>query len=72
MNGQPIGIACNSTYATLMEAIGYIFYQEYARFRYGTKMNRKLQETITRYWVRRKDLLHERDMQKLQALHTDV
>ena len=29
MNGQAIGIGCNSTLATVMEALGYIFLEKY-------------------------------------------
>ena len=51
MDGQPIGIACNSTYATVMEALGYIFLEQYPRFRYDTKISAGLEKTIRRYWI---------------------
>ena len=50
LNGQRIGIACNSTYATIMEAIGYIFFREYPRFRCSAWIDDELQENIQRYW----------------------
>ena len=49
MNGHRIGVECNSTYATLMEMIGYIFLIEYPRFR-QVKIKRKLADAITRFW----------------------
>ena len=51
MDDQPIGIACNSTYATIMEALGYIFLERYPRFRYDTKIGPGLEKTIKRYWI---------------------
>ena len=67
MNSQPIRIECNSTYATLMEALGFIYYQFYPwSLRCDRKTIAELKKAITHNWVRRKDhLLHERDMQKL-------
>ena len=52
INGQAVGIACNSTYATIMEGLGLIFLKEYPRFRYSAKISRSLQEDIMRYWVK--------------------
>lgn len=53
MRDQAIGIGCNSTYATVMEAIGYIFQTEYPRFRQGAVTGRDLEEDIKRYWLSR-------------------
>lgn len=55
MNGQPIGIACNSTYATLMEMIGWIFLKVFAlSFR---RMNvNSIRGDIERYWISREAL----------------
>ena len=51
MNGQAIGIGCNSTYATVMEALGYMFLKEYPKFRYGAVIDGDIQEDIKRYWI---------------------
>lgn len=52
MNGQAIGISCNSTYATLMEIIGWIFLGKYCHdFRAVDIDWNEAQETIMRYWV---------------------
>lgn len=48
---QAIGIGWNSTYATVMEALGYIFLTEYPRFRYGTVVDGSLAKNIRRYWI---------------------
>ena len=52
MNGQAIGISSNSTWATLMEAIGYIFLECYEReFRRGALDARNVKDNIKRYWL---------------------
>lgn len=52
MDGQAIGIACNSTWATLMEMIGWIFLERYCRgFREIDIDRNELNETIKRYWI---------------------
>ena len=53
LDEQPIGIGCNSTYATMMEALGYIFLTKYPRFRYGAQVDRELAADIKRYWISR-------------------
>lgn len=53
-NGQAIGIACNSTYATINEFLGYAFLrmcQREYRFREGIEEAKTLRGTIKRYWV---------------------
>ena len=50
MNGQPIGIGCNSTLATTMEALGYMFLEKYPKWR-CTDISEELTEDITRYWI---------------------
>ena len=51
INDQKIGVSCNSTYATVMEGIGYLFYTAYSmRFRQH-KMSKSTKEAITRYWI---------------------
>ena len=52
LNGQAIGISCNSTYATVMEALGYLFLREYPRFRM-TSITKGLKDDIERYWVKK-------------------
>ena len=61
---QVIGIGCNSTYATVMEALGYIFLTEYPRFRYGTVVDGPLAENIRRYWISRAALKKMRETEK--------
>lgn len=56
MGDDAIGIACNSTYATVMEALGYMFLKEYPRFRYAALIPMELEEDIKRYWVSREAL----------------
>jgi len=52
MNDQAIGIGCNSTWATLMEMIGYIFWKYYCgQFRPVDIDFMEMKETIMRYWV---------------------
>ena len=48
-NGQPIGIGCNSTYATEVEFIGYlmIWLQENE---YRFKKSSEWKKSIQRYW----------------------
>ena len=52
LNDQAIGIDCNSTWATIMEAIGYVFQTQYVkdfrRLKEGTKKD--LAVNIKRYW----------------------
>lgn len=53
-NGQAIGISANSTWATVMEFLGYVFMTSYKkdRFdRYGEKMPSNLSRRIKTYWV---------------------
>ena len=52
MNDQAIGISCNSTWATLMEMIGSIFWMEYIpEFRPVDIDWNEANETIMRYWI---------------------
>ena len=52
IGGQKIGVSCNSTYATVMEAIGFLFYHEYAhRFR-THEISDETEEAIKRYWIK--------------------
>ena len=51
LKDQAIGIGCNSTYATVMEAIGYIFLTEFPKFRYGAVPDKQLTEDVKRYWI---------------------
>ena len=49
MNGQAIGIACNSTYATLNEFLGYaIIWLGSREYRYKVPENYK--KELKRYW----------------------
>ncbi len=47
-NGQAIGIACNSTYATIMEFIGYLIFR-WAKDK-CVAVPRAMSERIKRYW----------------------
>lgn len=62
LGDQAIGIGCNSTYATVMEAIGYFFLMEYTHWR-KVDVTKETGEDIRRYWISRtalKKLLEER------------
>lgn len=49
-NGQPIGIGCNSTWATLMEFIGYAFLMVWAKDK-SVPVRGAVLERIKRYWL---------------------
>ena len=52
MDGQAIGIGCNSTYATVMEAIGWIFWERYSKkFRPVDIAKGEVDDTIKRFWI---------------------
>lgn len=54
MDGQGIGIACNSTYATLMEMVGYIFLKEYVNeFRGYHDDLGDVPDFVKRYWAKK-------------------
>ena len=58
-NGQAIGISCNSTHATIMEFIGYVFATVYNRERikiYHEEIPPKLRDRIKRYWYSDREL----------------
>lgn len=61
-NGQAIGIGWNSTYATVMEFIGYVLVKEYSKWR---NLNSRLFDDARRFWVS-KEL-----MKKLKAEEGD-
>lgn len=50
VNGIGIGIACNSTYATIMEFIGYIFLVEFCNEFRLVRLSDSQREAIKRYW----------------------
>lgn len=55
INNTLIGIACNSTYATIMEFVGYVFLQEWVHDRYY-KFNKKgtendIRNAVRDYWI---------------------
>ena len=55
IDGQKVGISCNSTYATVMEGIGYLFLIAYAnRFR-EHYLSDETKEAIKRYWLKKKN-----------------
>ena len=49
LNGQAIGIGCNSTWATVNEFIGYAFCTTWLKDK-SIKIPRPLKERIERYW----------------------
>lgn len=49
-NGQAIGIACNSTKATLDEFIGFLMVDLCNREHYRYKIPEELEKCIKRYW----------------------
>ena len=51
---QAIGIACNSTYATVVEFIAYCMYRldkRELRFRGAISWNKLAEEAVKRYWL---------------------
>ncbi len=52
MDGQAIGISCNSTHATVMEMIGWIFAERYLKgFRLIKIPDEEMEDGIKRYWI---------------------
>lgn len=63
-NGQAIGIACNSTYATIMEFIGYVFATTYNKDRlisHGIPIPARLMNRIQDYWFTDSQLKMNKD-----------
>ena len=56
MNDQAIGISWNSTWATLMEMIGYIFWMEYVTEFRDVYLSNNTCEDIMRYWFSKEKL----------------
>ena len=58
MGGQAIGISCNSTWATLMEAIGWLFLQKYVpdRERYNKVLTPEGKRKIKEFWMSKADV----------------
>lgn len=54
-NGQAIGIACNSTWATVLEFVGYAFLKVWAKEK-GEPVTGELRERIVRYWFSREQM----------------
>lgn len=51
LNGQAIGIECNSTYATVNEFIGYAFLKVWMKDKYMyCEISDELKDRIKRYW----------------------
>lgn len=50
VNGMGIGIGCNSTYATVMEFIGYVFLQEYNHSFRQIWLKADQKNAIMKYW----------------------
>ena len=49
LNGQAIGIGCNSTWATVNEFIGYAFITTWIKDK-SIKIPRPMKDRIKRYW----------------------
>ena len=55
-DGQPIGIVCNSAYATVKEFIGYaMLWLADHEYRFDTACGSELREAVQRYWVDREN-----------------
>lgn len=51
LNGQAIGIGCNSAYATINEFIGYAFLTVWMKDKYMyCELSDELRDRIKRYW----------------------
>lgn len=51
LNGQAIGIGCNSTWATVNEFIGYAFLKVWMKDKYMyCELSDELRDRIKRYW----------------------
>lgn len=51
LNGQAIGIGCNSAYATINEFIGYAFLMIWMKDKYMyCEVTEELRDRIKRYW----------------------
>jgi len=55
LSGQAIGIACNSTFATLMEFIGYVMAKVYCKDK-EQSLPPALESRIKRYWFSQSQL----------------
>lgn len=55
LNGQAIGIGCNSAWATVNEFIGYAFCTTWIKDKY-IKIPGNLNERIKRYWFTKEQL----------------
>ena len=51
LDGQAIGIGCNSTYATVMEAIGWLFLERYDQQFRDVELSPEARRDIRRYWM---------------------
>ena len=51
LDGQAIGIGCNSTYATVMEAIGWLFLERYDQKFQDVELSPKSVQNVKRYWM---------------------
>lgn len=64
-NGQAIGIGCNSTYATIMEFIGYVFATVYKKEAFdmrGEKVPPTVMTRVKRYWFTAEQLRKFREV----------
>lgn len=57
LNGQAIGIGCNSAYATINEFIGYAFLKVWMKDKYmHCEVTEELRNRIKRYWFTPEEL----------------
>lgn len=64
-NGQAIGIGCNSTYATIMEFVGYVFATVYKKEAFdmrGEKVPSTVMQRVKRYWFTAEQLKKFREV----------
>jgi len=69
LNGQAIGIACNSTYATIMEFIGYLIFL-WAKDKCEA-VPRSMSQRIKRYWYSDEQVEQFRKMREDESLTKD-
>lgn len=55
IEGQKIGVSCNSTWATMMEGIGTLFLLEYVNQFRTHEISDETEEAIKRYWLQKKN-----------------
>ena len=70
LNGQAIGISANSTWATVMEFVGYAFAEKWCPYGCSIRMKlpKALDECIKRYWISEERLANMRQLEEMEGL----